>query len=364
MFVRINYFKMDIAASFANELKPVIDNMFKDIKPFYQELIKNAPTYAKSIGKFLANIAQMGLHIGQAFSNVIKFIKDLPDDIKRISETSAILFFALKTNLGWIFLTLQSIFLMIDDYMVYLKGGKSYYSDVYDILSGKGKKVTDDNENFADRIVSAYNKNGKGIKGITGIVKDLWKGDNPYNLKPIFKPKGTDFGNIRVRDDKSLNLSKPLLEFINTLNPYLNGVKNDYVISDAYTNRGSKERGHASGLKMDIGFAGKNFQEQLKLLQAISQQSKLAQSFIEVSSKQEYDKYINALKSGGYDTSKFDYHETRKGNEHVDIRTTPPDNKTSWVINVYESGNARETAREVLALANENGIRANQEAIL
>lgn len=355
---RVNYFKRDVVSSFARELKPVIDNLVRDLRPLYQDLIKNAPKYANSIGKFLANIAQMGLHIGQAFTNIIKFVKDLPDDIKRISETSAILFFALKTNLGWVFMTLQSIFLMIDDYMVYLKGGKSYYSEVYDILTGKGKKVTDDNESFFDRISKA-----KKEKGLLGAFKDIWQNDKPLGGVPIYKSKGTDFGNIRIRDDKDIGLSTSLIEFIEALNPYLDGVKSDYIISDGYTNRGSKERGHASGLKMDIGFAGKSFEEQIKLLQAISMQSKLAQSFIEVSSKQEYDKYINVLKSGGYDTSKFDFHETRKGNEHVDIRTVPPD-KTSWVINIYESGNARETAREVIALANESGIRANQEAII
>lgn len=359
--IRAEYLKIRLASAFAEGLKPSIDAFKKDFKPLYDNIIKNLPKYTEKIGKSLANIAQIGMHVGQAFGNIINFIVNLPDHIKKIGQASTILFLALRTNLGAIFLVLQSIFLMIDDYMVYLKGGKSYYGDVYDILSGKGKKVTEDNENFIDRTVKNYKKGGGGMSGTIYAAKEMWNQKSPGG-KMIQQNRGTDYGNIRIRDDQYVMMSSPLLDFVKELNPYLKGAaKSDYVISDGYTMRGSVDKGHASGLKMDIGFAGKTFQEQMKLLQALSQQSKLAHAFIEVSSKEEYQRYINALNAGGYDSSKFEYSPTRKGNEHVDVRAETPKNLTFYI---YESGNPKETAREIVAELDREGIRDNQEVIV
>lgn len=352
--VRIEYFKQQVVSAFATSIKPAIEAFKKDFEPMMKDFQKNGAKYANAIGKFLGNIAQMGIHITEVFGKTFEFIKNLPDTIKQIGQASIALFVILTTKLGWIFFTLQSIFLMIDDFMVYLKGGKSYYSDAYDVLTGKVGlgDVVAKQENSLGRAFRNYQEAGGGLPGIGNAIKGAWN----YREQPrVYEGARGHEGKFGFSN--GMYISKPVQDFLRAISPLLSS---NYTVTSGWENRGGAEKGHKSGLKYDVGLAGKSFNERLDYLKAIAGQQSMAESFVEVNTKNEYNRYIHALQNGGADTSRFHYLAPKHG-ENIDVRVAPPSQKVSININ---GGNPMQIAHEVKKEIAYTGIRADQGVIV
>ena len=99
-------------------------------------LIENLPKIAAAIAKVLYYIYRVGKAVGYVFSIVSKlitgiynFMKKFPSTFKVFIGIIAAIFLTLNPVLTLIFAGLSAIVLLIDDYMTWKRGGKSFFGD-------------------------------------------------------------------------------------------------------------------------------------------------------------------------------------------------------------------------------------------
>lgn len=243
---------------------------------------------------------------------------------------------------------------MIDDFMVYLKGGKSYYSDAYDVLTGKVGlgDVVAKQESPVGRFMKNYKEGGGGLGGFANALKAGWN----YREQPrVYEGGRSHEGKFGFSGN--MYISKPVQDFLRAVSPLLSS---NYTVTSGWENRGSEDKGHKSGLKYDVGLAGKSFNQRLDYLKAIAGQQNMAESFVEVNTKNEYNKYIHALKNDGADTSRFHYLAPKHG-ENIDVRVAPPAQNLTFNLN---GGNPMQQAHEIKREIAYSGIRADQGVIV
>ena len=346
--LRFEYFKMSVVANFAQALQPTIEALKKDIKPFTDNLIKNAPKYARAIGSFFAKLVQIGIHVTQAFAGVIKFITNLPQTIKAIGISAMGLAFILKSRFGAILLTLQTLFLIIDDFMVYQKGGLSEYSDFWDFVTGKSN-LNLANDNFLGlsifgELVAMIKEIGYYVKqiathfGIKSIAKSLFGipasvtshslqieknvvnaiGDTvskSLGFQSWYTGKGTlrsysgDIGKMRFLT--RTYLSSPLQEFITGLSNLLE--KNtEFGKGGVFITAGTEKRKsgqHPKGEAFDIAFGAgrsisKNFTKTMAYLRDLYALEGFKRAIIETDDAEFINRVRSQLSKEGLNPSK------------------------------------------------------------
>ena len=346
--VRFEYFKMSVVANFAQALKPTIDALKKDIKPFTDNLIKNVPKYSKAIGGFFARLIQIGIHVTQAFAGVIKFITNLPQTIKAIGVSAMGLAFILKSRFGAILLTLQTLFLIIDDFMVYQKGGLSEYSDFWDFVTGKSN-LNLANDNFLGlsvfgELIAMVKEIGYYVKqlaskfGIKSLAKSLLgipasmvthsfqaeanlgnavsdKISKTLGLQNWYTGKGDlrsysgDIGKMRFLT--KTYLSSPLQEFITGLSNSLEDAT-EFSKGGIFITSGTEKRNsglHPKGEAFDVAFGAgrsisKNFTKTMAYLRDLYALEGFKRAIIETDDAEFINRVRSQLGKEGLDASK------------------------------------------------------------
>lgn len=108
-------------------------NIRERLRSFNEKIQKNLPAIAKKIAEILDVFYRFGkaaFAIGKVLYNLIVSIFEIFDN--KIGKTSLLLgsfFLLIKSGpIGWMITALTSLLLLIDDYMTWQRGGKSYFN--------------------------------------------------------------------------------------------------------------------------------------------------------------------------------------------------------------------------------------------
>lgn len=347
--IRFEYFKMNVVANFMEALKPTLNALKKDLKPFLDNLIKNAPKYAKTIGEFLARIVQIAINVTRAFAKLFKWIYGLPDIIKKVGIAATGLALVLRSKFGAVVLALQTLFLIIDDFMVYQQGGLSQYSDFWDFVTGKTNGLNLDMDNllggsllaelvdfvkdiryYVEELAKHFNVKTIVKTAVNTATSSIVHGTNAVEkiansvmdkIPAVSKPswyKGAgklttlsgDVGNLRFIGAKQV--SEPLKKFLTGLNNVMDekvwdrGHEAQITSATEFRKRGGL---HPKGEAFDVTFGwgnsiSKNFDYTMKYLRNLYQVEGFKRALIETDSQEFVNKVKNQLHKEGYDTSK------------------------------------------------------------
>ena len=178
-----------------------LDNMQNKLASVNKFLQENLPKIAAAIAKVLYYIYRVGKAIGYVISLGVKLIGGIYNFMKKFPSTfkvfigiiSAILL-AINPVLTIILVGLSAIMLLIDDYMTWQRGGKSYFGDSW-------KKVEDFIEKAKDKFEWLFEKIEWAVDYIIdslgpffewlfdvfdsafGWLKDVFKGVNEFGYK-------------------------------------------------------------------------------------------------------------------------------------------------------------------------------------
>ena len=149
-----------------------MQNKFASVNKFLQE---NLPKIAAAIAKVLYYIYRVGKAIGYVISlgakligGIYNFMKKFPSTFKVFIGIISAILLAINPVLTIILAGLSAIILLIDDYMTWQRGGKSYFGDSW-------KKVEDFIEKAKDKFEWLFEK----IEWAVDYIKD--------SLGPFFK---------------------------------------------------------------------------------------------------------------------------------------------------------------------------------
>lgn len=178
-----------------------LDNMQNKLASVNKFLQENLPKIAAAIAKVLYYIYRVGKAIGYVISlgakligGIYNFMKKFPSTFKVFIGTISAILLAINPVLTIILAGLSAIILLIDDYMTWQRGGKSYFGDSW-------KKVEDFIEKAKDKFEWLFEKIEWAVDYIIdslgpffewlfdvfdsafGWLKDVFKGINEFGYK-------------------------------------------------------------------------------------------------------------------------------------------------------------------------------------
>ena len=145
-----------------------LDNMQNKLASVNKFLQENLPKIAAAIAKVLYYIYRVGKAIGYVISlgakligGIYNFMKKFPSTFKVFIGIISAILLAINPVLTIILAGLSAIILLIDDYMTWQRGGKSYFGDSW-------KKVEDFIEKAKDKFEWLFEK----IEWVVDYIKD------------------------------------------------------------------------------------------------------------------------------------------------------------------------------------------------
>lgn len=178
-----------------------LDNMQNKLASVNKFLQENLPKIAAAIAKVLYYIYRVGKAIGYVISlgakligGIYNFMKKFPSTFKVFIGIISTILLAINPVLTIILAGLSAIILLIDDYMTWQRGGKSYFGDSW-------KKVEDFIEKAKDKFEWLFEKIEWAVDYIIdslgpffewlfdafdsafGWLKDVFKGVNEFGYK-------------------------------------------------------------------------------------------------------------------------------------------------------------------------------------
>jgi hypothetical protein len=178
-----------------------LDNMQNKLASVNKFLQENLPKIAAAIAKVLYYIYRVGKAIGYVISlgakligGIYNFMKKFPSTFKVFIGIISAILLAINPVLTIILAGLSAIILLIDDYMTWQRGGKSYFGDSW-------KKVEDFIEKAKDKFEWLFEKIEWAVDYIIdslgpffewlfdafdsafGWLKDVFKGVNEFGYK-------------------------------------------------------------------------------------------------------------------------------------------------------------------------------------
>lgn len=178
-----------------------LDNMQNKLASVNKFLQENLPKIAAAIAKVLYYIYRVGKAIGYVISlgakligGIYNFMKKFPSTFKVFIGIISAILLAINPVLTIILAGLSAIILLIDDYMTWQRGGKSYFGDSW-------KKVEDFIEKAKDKFEWLFEKIEWAVDYIIdslgpffewlfdvfdsafGWLKDVFKGINEFGYK-------------------------------------------------------------------------------------------------------------------------------------------------------------------------------------
>ena len=157
-----------------------LDNMQNKLASVNKFLQENLPKIAAAIAKVLYYIYRVGKAIGYVISlgakligGIYNFMKKFPSTFKVFIGIISAILLAINPVLTIILAGLSAIILLIDDYMTWQRGGKSYFGDSW-------KKVVD---YIIDSLGPFFEWLFDAFDSAFGWLKDVFKGVNEFGYK-------------------------------------------------------------------------------------------------------------------------------------------------------------------------------------
>lgn len=178
-----------------------LDNMQNKLASVNKFLQENLPKIAAAIAKVLYYIYRIGKAIGYVISlgakligGIYNFMKKFPSTFKVFIGIISAILLAINPVLTIILAGLSAIILLIDDYMTWQRGGKSYFGDSWKKVEDFIEKAKDKFEWLFEKIEWAvdYIKDSLGpffewlfdaFDSAFGWLKDVFKGVNEFGYK-------------------------------------------------------------------------------------------------------------------------------------------------------------------------------------
>lgn len=178
-----------------------LDNMQNKLASVNKFLQENLPKIAAAIAKVLYYIYRVGKAIGYVISlgakligGIYNFMKKFPSTFKVFIGIISAILLAINPVLTIILAGLSAIILLIDDYMTWQRGGKSYFGDSWKKVEDFIEKAKDKFEWLFEKIEWAvdYIKDSLGpffewlfdaFDSAFGWLKDVFKGINEFGYK-------------------------------------------------------------------------------------------------------------------------------------------------------------------------------------
>lgn len=178
-----------------------LDNMQNKLASVNKFLQENLPKIAAAIAKVLYYIYRVGKAIGYVISlgakligGIYNFMKKFPSTFKVFIGIISAILLAINPVLTIILAGLSAIILLIDDYMTWQRGGKSYFGDSWKKVEDFIEKAKDKFEWLFEKIEWAvdYIKDSLGpffewlfdaFDSAFGWLKDVFKGVNEFGHK-------------------------------------------------------------------------------------------------------------------------------------------------------------------------------------
>lgn len=178
-----------------------LDNMQNKLASVNKFLQENLPKIAAAIAKVLYYVYRVGKAIGYVISlgakligGIYNFMKKFPSTFKVFIGIISAILLAINPVLTIILAGLSAIILLIDDYMTWQRGGKSYFGDSWKKVEDFIDKAKDKFEWLFEKIEWAvdYIKDSLGpffewlfdaFDSAFGWLKDVFKGVNEFGYK-------------------------------------------------------------------------------------------------------------------------------------------------------------------------------------
>lgn len=178
-----------------------LDNMQNKLASVNKFLQENLPKIAAAIAKVLYYIYRVGKAIGYVISlgakligGIYNFMKKFPSTFKVFIGIISAILLAINPVLTIILAGLSAIILLIDDYMTWQRGGKSYFGDSWKKVEDFIEKAKDKFEWLFEKIEWAvdYIRDSLGpffewlfdaFDSAFGWLKDVFKGVNEFGYK-------------------------------------------------------------------------------------------------------------------------------------------------------------------------------------
>lgn len=178
-----------------------LDNMQNKLASVNKFLQENLPKIADAIAKVLYYIYRVGKAIGYVISlgakligGIYNFMKKFPSTFKVFIGIISAILLAINPVLTIILAGLSAIILLIDDYMTWQRGGKSYFGDSWKKVEDFIEKAKDKFEWLFEKIEWAvdYIMDSLGpffewlfdaFDSAFGWLKDVFKGVNEFGYK-------------------------------------------------------------------------------------------------------------------------------------------------------------------------------------
>ena len=178
-----------------------LDNMQNKLASVNKFLQENLPKIAAAIAKVLYYIYRVGKAIGYVISlgakligGIYNFMKKFPSTFKVFIGIISAILLAINPVLTIILAGLSAIILLIDDYMTWQRGGKSYFGDSWKKVEDFIEKAKDKFEWLFEKIECAvdYIIDSLGpffewlfdaFDSAFGWLKDVFKGVNEFGYK-------------------------------------------------------------------------------------------------------------------------------------------------------------------------------------
>ena len=194
-----------------------LDNMQNKLASVNKFLQENLPKIAAAIAKVLYYIYRVGKAIGYVISlgakligGIYNFMKKFPSTFKVFIGIISAILLAINPVLTIILAGLSAIILLIDDYMTWQRGGKSYFGDSWKKVEDFIEKAKDKFEWLFEKIEWAVDYIIDSLKPFFSWLYDIFS-DMFGWLKDIFDwfdekvlpyvKKGTDFLGLTDSED-------------------------------------------------------------------------------------------------------------------------------------------------------------------
>lgn len=192
------YFKEKIVAYIWKVLQSTpAKNFISELKKFNSSVIKTMDKIAKVLGTIAGYFLSAAYQFTRVINPVISFLDSLPDKVKLVGSTiAAIVGLLMAGPFGKFLLIFQAIGMLIEDYQVYMQGGKSatILKPVWDFVNELPEKI-EVIKNYIKDIFDTIKIEIDNLLKIPFIAKIFGEVENDNDLKEImensYEPKIT-----------------------------------------------------------------------------------------------------------------------------------------------------------------------------
>ena len=124
---------------FLEKLAGPLSMIKDDLEDLRKKIMLNMPKISQVVGGFLSKFLQVMLNTGRSVKDLIGWINDLPVAIKILVGAFAGMWGVMKASpIFWLLGGLMSLMLLLDDFQIYKKGGKSALGDIWEMFATEG----------------------------------------------------------------------------------------------------------------------------------------------------------------------------------------------------------------------------------